>query len=228
MPVSSENRKYPLPVFLKVDGRKCLVVGGGAVASRKIADLLECGADVVVVDGKPLPGIERLHEDGTVRLLRRVFRPEDLDGAFLVYAATGDESVNGEVSRLAQERGIPVNAVDNPDHCTFISGATVKRGPLRIAVSTSGACPALAGAIRRELEEAYDESYGKFVAAAGKMRRFVLDDDTIDRHKIPELLAWLADGEALRLFRESGEDAVWNRLKRKISSSPASRTKRRR
>ena len=198
------------------------------MASRKISDLIECGGNVVVVDGKPLPGIERLHEDGGIRLLRREFRPEDLDGAFLVYAATGDESVNVEISRLAQERGIPVNAVDSPGHCTFISGAVAKRGPLRIAVSTSGAFPAIAGSIRRELEEAYDESYGEYVAAAGEMRRFVLDDDTIDRHKIPELLEWLADGEALRLFRESGEDAVWNRLRRKISSSPASRTKQRR
>ncbi len=212
------EERPPLPVFLMVDGLDCLVVGGGAVAARKIGDLIECGARVTVVDPQPSDGVGRLHEEGAVRLERRSFEPADLDGTFIVYAATDDDDVNAAISKLARDRGIPVNAVDSPDDCTFISGATVRRGPLRIAVSTSGASPKLAGAIRRRLEKEFDGTFGEYVAAIGEMRRFILESGEVDGGRAGELLAWLAGDEALRLFRENGKEAVWNTLRKNISS----------
>ena len=205
------------PVFLKLRGKRCLVVGGGRVAYRKILDLLDCGADITAVAEEPIPECIDIAAKGELTLLVRRFRPEDIEGAFLVFAATDDDSVNAEVSALARCKGILVNVVDDPLKCDFFSGSVVKRGPLRIAVSTGGSSPLIAQKIRGELEEQYSESYGDFIETAGEMRKDILASGCTEERKSLSL-HWLAGEEAYTIFKNSGKETVWEELKKILFS----------
>ena len=209
---------YPYPVFINMRGRSCIVVGGGKVALRKISDLLETGAKVTVVAETPDPIIEDLAQKGNIKLFRRLFKPEDIENAFLVFTATDDDSVNAEIAGIAKKYGALVNVVDNPQYCDFFSGAVVKRGPLRIAISTSGCSPGIAAEIRRELDELYSESFASFLQTVGEMRQYILSRDDITRDKKNNALKWLSKKETLTLFIDSGKGKVWDGLKRIISS----------
>ncbi len=143
-----EDTNIPLIRYNIEDEGMCLSFG-------RLKEILESGAIVSVVAEKPSPEIERLYEQGKVKLLKRRFRAEDTDEAFLVFAATDDTSTNAEISAAAKKRSVLVNTVDCPEMCDFISGAVVKRGPLQIAISTNGQCPAIASTLRGELEQLY-------------------------------------------------------------------------
>jgi len=199
-------------------GRSCIVVGGGKVALRKISDLLETGAKVTVVAETPDPIIDDLAQKENIKLFRRPFKPEDIENAFLVFTATDDDSVNAEIAGIAKKYGALVNVVDNPQYCDFFSGAVVKRGPLRIAISTSGCSPGIAAEIRRELDELYSESFASFLQTVGEMRQYILSLDDITRDKKNNALKWLSKKETLTLFIDSGKGKVWDGLKRIISS----------
>ena len=209
---------YPYPVFINMRGRSCIVVGGGKVALRKISDLLETGAKVTVVAETPDPIIDDLAQKENIKLFRRPFKPEDIENAFLVFTATDDDSVNAEIAGIAKKYGALVNVVDNPQYCDFFSGAVVKRGPLRIAISTSGCSPGIAAEIRRELDELYSESFASFLQTVGEMRQYILSLDDITRDKKNNALKWLSKKETLTLFIDSGKGKVWDGLKRIISS----------
>lgn len=157
------------PVSLKVDGERCLVVGGGAVAWRKARALVRAGAHVAVVSPQFDARFGRL----TVRRIRRAFRAADVRGAFLVVSATGDPAVNRAVFEACRRRGIPVNVVDRPELCTFIVPAVVRRGPVTVAVSTGGVFPGLAKALRRELERRLPRTLGVQAARLARERRRV-------------------------------------------------------
>ena len=137
------------PVNLVLDGRQCLVVGGGHIALRKVQGLLACGAQVRVVAPDITSDLRMLPE---VRFEERPWRPDDLTGVWLVIAATDDPSVNGAVFDAGQRAGIWVNGADDPAHCSFTLPSVVRRGDLQIAVSTGGRSPALASWLRRRLE----------------------------------------------------------------------------
>ncbi len=201
----------PYPVFLLIAGKPCLVIGGGKIACRKIRDLVDCGAVVTVVAESTLPEIERLAENGTVRLFRRRFEPGDVRGMTMVIAATDDDAVNTSVSGYARAEGIPVNAVDNISASDFISGAVVRRGPLQIAVSTSGCSPLIAGSIRRELEERFDESFGAYLELAGELRTYILSAEC-GRSEKDDALRWIADRTAYEIFARSGKEPVWEHV----------------
>jgi siroheme synthase-like protein len=134
---------------LDLRGRDCLVVGGGRVATEKVHGLLDCGADVTVV----APAIEDELHTTTARLVARRFMRSDVVGRFLVIGATSDRAVNVEVSSAAGERSTPCNVADDPDLCSFILPAIVRRGPILVGVSTGGASPALAQRIRDDVED---------------------------------------------------------------------------
>ena len=212
------NKHYSYPVFLNLSGKSCVVIGGGKVALRKVNDLIEAGALVTVVAEKPDPLIEELSKKGTIKLVRSFFKPEDVEKAYLVFAATDDNSVNTEIAEKAHQKGILVNAVDNPGQCDFFSGAVLKRGPLRIAISTSGLCPGIASNIRRELEKQYSESLSDFIETAGEMRKYVLSIKDINTDKKDNALKWLCAEKTLTLFIHSGKEKVWEKLKKIISS----------
>lgn len=165
-------RYYPL--FLDITGRKCVVVGGGNVAERKVERLLACGARVEVV-GKSLSPLLAAW-NGEEKVVRRDADYEDscLVGAFLVIGATDDEAVNGRIARDARALGIPVNIVDDPALCDFILPSIVERGDLTIAVSTDGRSPALAKKIRKELEALYGPEYAILLEILGELRRNVI------------------------------------------------------
>ncbi len=158
------------PMFLKLEGRPCLVVGAGTVAEGKIGSLLLAGATVRVVAPQANVAVQEWARTGVMRWESREFCLLDLDGVFLVIAATSSNEVNGSVFREAQRRNVLCNVVDDPEHCDFYYPAVVRRGQLQIAISTAGESPALAQKLRRELESQYGPEYEGWVEQLGKRR----------------------------------------------------------
>ncbi|RLB40821.1 MAG: bifunctional precorrin-2 dehydrogenase/sirohydrochlorin ferrochelatase [Deltaproteobacteria bacterium] len=162
------------PIFVDIRGSKVVVVGGGEVAERKVKTLLECGADIYLI-AKVIGGeLKVLVENGKVNYLGPDFHDAYLDGSSLVIAATSDSELNRRVSNAAKARNIFVNAVDQPEDCTFIVPSIVARKDLVLAISTSGKSPALAKKIRRQLEDTFDHHYGLLVELLGRIRGAVL------------------------------------------------------
>jgi precorrin-2 dehydrogenase / sirohydrochlorin ferrochelatase len=149
---------------LDLRGRTCLVVGGGAVARRKAEGLAEAGADVRVVAPRCLP------MPGAVRVALRPFEDDDLDGVTLAVAASDDRELNARVAALARRRGVWVNVVDEPEEGDLVLPAVVRRGALRVAVSTGGASPALALRIRERLDEEFGPEWGELAELLGRLR----------------------------------------------------------
>ena len=148
-----------IPVFLDVTGRECVVVGGGEVAARKVASLLGAGAHVTVVSPRLSPPLQKIVASRLVTHIARGYQPGDIRGCILAYAATGDPKLHRELGAEARALGIPINVVDDPELCTFIAPAVVKRGALQIAISTAGASPAFAARLRRSLEHQFGKEY---------------------------------------------------------------------
>jgi uroporphyrin-III C-methyltransferase / precorrin-2 dehydrogenase / sirohydrochlorin ferrochelatase len=142
------------PLFLRLSGKDVLVVGAGAIARRKIEDLLAAGAVVRVVAPEHEPEVARLAGEGKIALVSRRFTPADLAGAWLVIAATDDAAVQAEVSRTAEDARVFAVAVDDPPNGSAISASVLRRGPVTAAISTSGEAPALARLLREVLEQA--------------------------------------------------------------------------
>jgi precorrin-2 dehydrogenase len=159
------------PMFVKVEGRRCLLIGAGKIATEKLASLLEAGANVRVIAPEASDKIAELARAGRIESAATGFQPEHLEGAFLVVAATGDPAVNEQVFRAARERGVLCNSVDEPERCDFFYPAVVRRGDLQIAISTAGKSPALAQRIRKELEEQFDSSYERWLEWLGTVRQ---------------------------------------------------------
>ena len=159
------------PMFLELAGRRCVVIGGGPIAEGKVSGLLAAGAEVTVVSPTVTDTLADLARSGRIGVRRRAYRDGDLIGAALAFAATGDSAVNAAVAAEGRRHAIWVNAADDPAHCDFILPAVVRRGALAIAVSTGGASPALARAIREELEHTIGADYAALVDVAGDVRR---------------------------------------------------------
>ena len=140
------------PVYLNLRGRRCVIVGGGTVAEGKISRLLDSGADICVVSPDATPGIRQFVADGAVRWEQRRYERGDLEGAFIAIAATNVREVNRSIFEEAEQRGVMLNAVDDPPHCSFIAPSIVQRGPVTLAISTGGVSPALARKLRESLQ----------------------------------------------------------------------------
>jgi len=161
------------PVLLDLDGKLCVVVGGGRVAERKVRNLLQAGARVQVISPQLTFSLTRFKEKGKFIHRQRSFRSADLHGAFLAIAATDDRRVNERVFEQALRQKIPVNVVDDPVHCSFIVPSLVQRGDLLIAVSTSGQSPALARALRQKLQKEIGPEYVFLLKLLGAVRKKV-------------------------------------------------------
>ncbi len=155
---------------LKLTGRRCLVVGGGEVGLEKVEGLLACDGKVVLVAPEAEPELERLAAEGSIEWDRRAYRPEDLEGSFMVIAATNDSEINIGVFHDADRRAMLVNVVDVPPLCNFILPAIVRTGPLAIAISTAGASPALAKRMKREVSELFGEEYARLAVLLNEAR----------------------------------------------------------
>ncbi|MGC1646707.1 MAG: bifunctional precorrin-2 dehydrogenase/sirohydrochlorin ferrochelatase [Candidatus Sulfotelmatobacter sp.] len=184
------------PMFLKLEGKQCLVVGAGKIGEPKIGGLLETGARIRVVSLDASPTVREWARAGKIELEVRAFSAEDLDGAFLAIVATNSRTLNERVYREAQSRGVLCNVVDVPDLCDFFYPAIVRRGDLQIAVSTAGQSPSLAQKIRQQLEKQFGPGYASWVAELGETRQFILSSD-LDKERKLDLLHSLASREAV-------------------------------
>lgn len=172
-----QNSYYPLN--LDVQGKKCLVIGGGAVAERKARTLLEFGAKTAVVAPDLTPGLIKLSKAGRIKTTRRKYQLGDLNKVFLAIAATDDSATNKRIFLDATKAKILVNVIDRPELCSFIAPSFIKRGPLVVSISTSGHAPALSKAIRLKLEKIITPALGKLASELGKIRRKKLGTATL-------------------------------------------------
>ena len=176
---SPAKRLYP--IALNLEGRRCLVVGGGNVALRKAQGLLRAGARVCAVAPEARPELIDLARDGRIELERRPFRPEDVQGRLLVFAATDRPDVNAWVVELGRRSGALANRSDDPAGCDFAGMSEVVRGSLLIAISTGADSPAFSRWIRRQVEERFGSEYGAFLEMAASLRPEVIRSLPDDR-----------------------------------------------
>ncbi len=165
------------PVNLDVRNRKCLVVGGGNIGTRKVETLLKCGAKVTVVCLSATGALHELADEGSIHLIKREYESGDLDGMFLVIGATDDEELNRKIHADAERLNKPCNIVDRPEVCSFIVPAIISRGDLVIAISTSGKSPAFAKKLRKDLEREFGKEYEVFLRLMGSIREKILREN---------------------------------------------------
>jgi precorrin-2 dehydrogenase/sirohydrochlorin ferrochelatase len=190
-PVQPSPAPSLFAMFVKLEARSCLVVGAGSLAESKIPGLLEAGARIGVVAPEANAAVSSWVLAGKITWQQRSFEPADLDGRFLVIAATSSSTVNQMVFREARRRGVLCNAVDDPERCDFYYPAVVRRGALQFAISTGGLSPALAQRLRRELEEQFGPEYAEWVEQLGRSRQQIFSRDLKpeDRRKLLHELA---------------------------------------
>jgi len=196
------------PMFVKLEGKRCLVVGAGKVGEPKIGGLIETGACIRVIALQASETVQGWAQAGKISLELRAFDAEDLDGTFLAIVATASRVLNESIYREAQRRAVLCNVVDVPEYCDFYYPAVVRRGDLQIAISTNGQSPSLAQKLRQQLERQFGPGYARWVAELGETRKLVLASD-LDVERKSELLHSLASREAVRAaLAESAKDEL--------------------
>jgi precorrin-2 dehydrogenase / sirohydrochlorin ferrochelatase len=183
------------PMFMKLAGKQCLVVGAGKVGEPKIGGLIDTGARIHVVARQAGSQVREWALAGKIDLELRAFSPSDLDSKFLAVIATASRSLNEFAYREAQRRGLLCNVVDVPEYCDFFYPAVVQRGDLQIAISTAGQSPSLAQKLRQQLERQFGQGYAPWVAQLGETRRLILASE-LDKATKSDLLHSLASREA--------------------------------
>ncbi|UCG21622.1 MAG: bifunctional precorrin-2 dehydrogenase/sirohydrochlorin ferrochelatase [Deltaproteobacteria bacterium] len=199
------------PIFLKVENRNCLVVGGGEVGARKVKTLLSCGASVALVSPEVVEWLEEKIQEGAVDLVGKYYEEKQLEGCSLVIAATDDLELNSRIARDAEERGLLCNVVDYPQEGNFILPALIQRGALTLAISTAGKSPALARQIREDLEQRFGMEYANFLDIMGAVRSRLLKESQ-DSRANKEKFDGLVKSELLELVRRGDLAAVDNLL----------------
>jgi len=197
------------PIFIELSGRPCVVIGGGAVAERKVEGLLAEGASVTVLSPALSPRLEVLAREGRISHVARAYAPGDLAGSELAFVATDDGGVNAAVAREGRERGVWVNAADDPTHCDFILPSVLRRGGLTVAVATGGASPALSRVIREELEAYFTEDYAELVRIVAEVR-----GELRETGRSADAETWRAalDGDLRRLIADGRREEARARL----------------
>lgn len=190
------------PAYLDIHNRRCLVVGGGGVGTRKVKTLLDCGARVTIISPQASGQLQKLADNERVRIKKRSYQPGDLAGMFLVIGATDDEKLNRQISRDAEKRGLLCNIADRPEICNFILPSIVHRGDLTISISTAGRSPAMAKKLRQDLEKQYGEEYADFLRLMGAIRQKLLSQaHEPEAHK--SLFEQLINNGLLEMIREN-------------------------
>jgi len=228
------------PVFLNLQRRLCVVIGGGRVAERKVKTLLRAGARVKVISPRLTAPLVRLKEQKRISHLPRHYRSSDLRGAFLAIGATDDRFINERIFREAAAGRIPVNVVDDPAHSTFIVPSIVKKKDLLVAISTSGKSPALARLLRQKLEKEIGREYEVFLKLLGRVREKLLAlgrgqsrNQQVFRRLVGEDLLALIRGKKFReldrrLGKVLGPGYSLQELGLKREKSPRARSKKNR
>jgi precorrin-2 dehydrogenase / sirohydrochlorin ferrochelatase len=195
------------PVFVRLAGRRCVVIGGGAVAERKVVSLLAAGAEVTVVSVSLTDGLAARAAAGEIDYAARPYHCGDLAGAALAYAATNDEALHAIIARDAQAAGVLLNVVDRPQWCSFIVPSVLTRGDLTVAVSTSGGSPALARRVRHDLERTLGPEYGRAVEILARLRRH-LREQPLSAAQRRRILTGLVASDFLDRLREPDPAAI--------------------
>jgi precorrin-2 dehydrogenase/sirohydrochlorin ferrochelatase len=208
---------YPV-TLVDLANTPCVVVGGGDVAFRKVVALCEAGARPIVISPVLCDPLRRQVEDGKVDAIEREYQPGDLGGIRLVIAATDNPATNEAVWREAQSTGCLVNVVDDPDRCNFYVPATVRRGPLTLAVSTDGHSPLLARHIRLMLEEQFDTAYEPFLELLGQLRPLAKEQIS-EASRRKALWESLLDSDILDLLRANQQTAARKRAQEIVEAS---------
>ncbi|MBA3299971.1 MAG: bifunctional precorrin-2 dehydrogenase/sirohydrochlorin ferrochelatase [Thermoleophilaceae bacterium] len=194
---------------LKLEGRRCLVVGGGDIGLEKVEGLLACNGEVTLVAPEAIEPLRSLAQEGSIRWERHSYEPADLEGAFMAIAATDETEVNIRVYKDAEKRAMLVNVVDVPPLCNFILPAIIRTGPLAIAISTAGASPALAKRIRNQIAEEYGEPYARLAIILNEARGWAKGTLPTyqDRKRFFESIV-NGEPDPVELLRRGEEDAV--------------------
>ena len=207
------NFRYP--IFLDLSGKKCLVIGEGHEIAAKVRSLVDAGAKVSYVNPRGEPAIEALAAAGLICWERRAFEQRDLDGCFLAIA---DSEENGAIFGLAEQRGVLMNAVDDPEHCRFSFGSVHRQGDLTIAISTNGVAPALAVRLRERLERELGPEYAELLRMLKEVRG-AIGARAADFSARRALWYRIVDSEILDKLREGRRDEAERALRQMIDET---------
>ena len=205
------------PAYIDIKGKRCLVVGGGKVAERKVKLLLKCDAMVSVVSPELISRLKELNSKGKIKFFKGEFKEKYLKDMFLVIGATDNSEVNLKIYKAASKKNILVNIVDSPEICNFIVPSIVERGDLIIAISTGGKSPALSKKLRKELEDRYGFEYSKFLNTMGSLRKKI-SSKIRDKKKREEIYNKLVDSDIINLIRDGNNKSAKNRIDEIIKS----------
>lgn len=205
------------PIYLSLAGKNCLIIGGGPVAERKAASLLEYGAQIKVISPRVEKRIAEWANDDLLIWSAREFAINDLEGIFVVFIATDDTSLNHEISLLCRQRNILVNAVDDPPNCDFFVPSVLRRDSLAVAISTEGKSPLFAARLRRELEAIITSEHGQFVNLLGQIREEV-KNSSLDINQRKQILEQIIDSDILALLQAGRDEEVEERINQCMSS----------
>jgi len=213
--------KYP--IFLELDGRSVVVIGGGVVALRKIQTLLATGARLLVVAEHIQDRLTDLCQNQDAKLIKSTYSKDYLDGAFLVIAATDNYRLNKQIYEDCRQLQVLCNVVDVPELCDFFVPAVVKRGDLQIAISTNGLCPAYAALLRKKLEQNYTDHHSEFLIELDLIRKRIIAD-VLDIAERKALLKKLVEDKSFEYFVQKGT-TQWQSFAEKIIKSTISQDK---
>lgn len=199
------------PVYLKLKDKKCLVVGGGKVAERKVKALVGCGAIVYVVSPVFTEWLEQAANEGEITAISRNYTTTDLENAFLVIGATDESQINTRVAEECLGRNILVNIVDETAACNFIVPAVLRQGPLSISISTDGKSPMLARRIREELEHTFGPEYREFLDLMGNVREHVIRNVPEEETR-RDMFCQLVYSDIIELLRDGQHEKVKERI----------------
>jgi precorrin-2 dehydrogenase len=210
--------KYP--IFLNLESKRAVVIGGGAVAARKILGLLEAQARVVVVAEQIDDVLETRCKNSNTEFIEAKYSKDYLVGATIVFAATNNRKINEQIYRDCQELEILCNVADDPELCDFFVPAVVKRSDLQIAICTEGDYPAYAGHIRKKLEDIFTEKHGQFLTELEAIRKYVMEtmSDSAERKA---LLGEFVSDASFEYFMEKGPTQWQKNAEEKIKSHTA-------
>ncbi len=208
------------PVYLKLKGKRCVVIGGNDEAECKVVGMLAADGEIVVISPEPSPGIKKLAEQGRIDLHERPYQPGDLAGAWIVFAVTTDATEIAQIWAEGAQVNALVNVMDNVPHCNFIAPSLIKRGDLTVAISTNGKAPAIAVRLRQMLDEIIGPEYGEFLALAGTLRApLAAKYPSFEERR--RMWYELVDSGVLELLREGQHEAVHQRVRDIMQIEPA-------
>ncbi len=202
--MENQSKADFFPIHLNLKGKKCLVIGGGKVAERKVEALLRCSAEINLISPTITDYLQKIVNRGIIQYFNRLYQQKDLDNCFIVISACNDKCINEKIAKACHQKNIPVNVVDDPSNCSFIIPSVLQRGALTIAVSTQGKCPMLSKKIREKIESTLGPEYAEYTELISEARQKIIQkiQCPIEKKRIMEnilskkIVQLICDGKA--------------------------------